>query len=894
MQSAFFRVFLFCLFFVASLLSAKAQTELIQLDPFKEKPLIQLIEETEKQYNLHYFFKESWIKDIVVSSPERVYLRNILLTTLGTYGIEVLFRENYVIFYIKDENYFVDPVRLSEEVLVIGKDKPLAALGKEVTWVGTVKDGKNQAPLVGVNVLVNGGEGGTVTDSQGNFRLVLVPGVYEVTFKYIGYEPSKLKVLMRNSGKLDVEVFERSALLNEVTILGEAADQNITSTNMGTDQLDIGTIEKIPAFMGEVDVIKSLLLLPGVSTVGEGAAGFNVRGGSADQNMVLFDQSAVYNSSHLFGFFSNFNPDVVDKVTLYKGGIPAAYGDRVSSVLDISSTRLTHDKFKLRGGIGLVTSRMVAEVPLVKDKSSVLIGGRITYSDWLLRSVKDLDIQRSRASFYDVNFKWGASLGEKDKITLSSYLSNDQFKFAADTMYRWQTKNASLSWDHTFNPQLSAQVVAAYGDYFYHVEGLVTPFGFELTSGLRDMSAGINLFYTRSSAHVFTGGLKLNYYQLSPGELQVDENNSRLVPKQLEEEQSREMAGYVQHEFTLNPKISFVTGVRYSYFQNMGPGTVLRYQDGETRQQHAVVDTLSYSAGEPVASYGGFEPRLSVKYSLNALSALKFSFNRIRQYLQVISNTAAVTPVDIWKSSDSYIRPLLGNQLSVGYFRNFKNNAFETSAEVYYKKLENVVDYKDGAEILLHNAIEQELVVGEGRAYGLELFVKKKTGRLTGWTSYTYSRSERLMRGPYEEEVINNGSYYPANFDQPHSLSVVADYQITRRLSFSANFVYNTGRPVTAPEAKFVINGTEVAYFSDRNQYRIPDYHRLDFSFTVKGGHRKKKILNGDWIFSLYNVYARQNAYSVYFKHVEGSPPQAYKLSVLGTVFPSITYNFEL
>ena len=889
--------FRFLLFFFCILTGtdhAQTQIDTIQIDPFLDKPLSSFMEKTEKEYEIHYFFKDEWIDQIVLSNPHRTSLSEFLRASLNQHGIDVVFRQNNIILYLEEENFFRDPANIESGVVVVGEDKPFAEHGEEVVWSGTVTDGKKQIPLEGVNVIVNSGESGAKTDSQGNFLLRLTPEVYEVYFRYVGYEPTQLKVLIKNSGQLDVELYETSTFLDEVTVSGVAKDVNVSSTSLGTDRLNIKTIEKMPAFLGEVDVVKSLLLLPGVSTIGEGSGGMNVRGGSTDQNLVLFDQSTVYNSSHLFGFFSNFNPDVVEKVSLYKGSVPAMYGDRVSAVLDIESTNLKHDKFKLRGGIGLVSSRLVTEIPLVKNKSSILLGGRLTYSDWLLREVNDINIRQSKASFYDVNFKWAAELGEKDKVVVSSYLSSDEFKFAADTLYNWQTKNASFIWDHVFNKMLSGRFVADYGDYYYDVEGLTPRYNFNLRSGLNERSAGFSLFYAPASSHTFSGGGKFSYFQFNPGELLTSGLESEVIPTELDEEQSREFAGYIQDEYVLNTSLSFVAGLRYSYFQNLGPSEVLQYQEGETINRDAVVDTLRFASGETVASYGGFEPRFSVKYLLNASSSIKLGFNRIRQYLQVISNTASITPVDIWKPSGFHVKPLIGNQLSLGYFRNFQDNRFETSAEVYYKKLDNVVDYKDGAELLLNKAIEQEMLSGIGRAYGLELFLKKSTGRLTGWASYTYSRSERRIEGPDQETTINRGRYYPAGFDQPHSISVVASYEVTKRLIAGANFTFNSGRPVTAPIAKFSIDGSKVAYFSERNQYRIPDYHRLDLSFTIKGGYKKNKLLNGDWTFSIYNVYARQNAYSVFFKNEAGVPPQAYKLSVLGTAFPSITYNFNL
>lgn len=895
MRYASYLFFFCCFLLLLGTFNAFSQSEHIQIDPFDEKPLTNFIEEMEAKHKLHFFFKKEWIKDIYVENNSKEFLQIFLISELHDRGISVAFRSSNIILYLQKDYYFMDSEKIIQGAIVIGENKPFAPVNERISWKGRVVNGENGSSLSSVTITVENEETGAVSDSQGYFVLNLLPGIYQVNFSYVDYEPTELNVLMRNNGVLDVELFETSALLEEIVVKGESTDANISSTSMGRDRINISTIEKIPAFLGEVDIVKSLLLLPGVSTVGEGASGFNVRGGSSDQNLILFDGATVYNSSHLFGFFSSFNPDVVEKVTLYKGIVPAAFGDRISSVLDIDSKQLDHKDFRLNGGVGLVSSRMVTQIPvIIKDKSSILIGGRITYSDWILSKVNDLDIRKSKARFYDVNFKWVTDLGKNDKLTFSSYLSNDEFKFAADTLYSWQTKDAIFTWEHLFNNRFSSKISAAYVDYKYQVEGLQDIYSFKLKSGIEDYSFALDAFYSFNARHTLSAGGKYNHYQFFPGELEVDPFRSNVLPIFLQREQSREFAGYIQHEFALNHKLSFTAGLRYAQFQNLGPGKALVYDENKTKSEDSVVDTVFYRSNDVIADYGGFEPRFLMKYSLNGISSLKVGYSRIRQLIQVISNTAAITPVDIWKSSDPFIKPQVGDQVSLGYFLNLKNNKYETSVELYYKRLKDIVDYKNGAQILLNKNIEQELISGDGRSYGLELFLKKKTGRLTGWLSYTYSRSERKIQGPFKEEVINRGTYYPANFDQPHSFSLVTDYEITRRWSFGATFVFNSGRPVTAPETKFLIQGIPVAYFSERNEYRLPNYHRLDLSLTLKGGHKKKKILNGDWVLSVYNVYARQNAYSVYFKHEEGSPPQAYKLSILGTAFPSLTYNFEL
>lgn len=851
----------------------------------------------EQEYKIRIFYKEEWIKDFYVQGYYKGSLVDVLDNLLGKNALNAFYRDHYVIVYPKDERLFFNPDSLAKEfdtdLVTIGDGSVKVDKNEKVNISGFVKDGQSGNTLYGANLYVEELEDGVTTNKYGLYSIDLLPGLYRFKFDYLGYEPTIVQILVNNTGKFDVELYETSLALQEVTISDEGVDANVNSTNIGVTRLGIETIEKIPAFLGEVDVVKSLLLLPGVTTVGEGAGGFNIRGGSSDQNLFLFDGVPVFNAAHLFGFFSNFNPDVAKDVTLYKGGIPAKYGDRVSAVLDVRSKDPDNEKFRMHGGIGAVSSRLTTEIPIVKKKSALLLAGRTSYSDWILRRVNDLDIRNSSAQFYDANAKWTNTLGEKDKVTLSGYISNDKFKFAADTSYSWTTKNAALKWTHLFNDKLSSEVGITYADYSYTIEGLQEPLTFDLKSGIINKAVNLNFVYSMNEANTFTIGGRYGEYDFSPGNQTVDQS-SEVIPVVLEEEYAREFALYIQDEITISDKISLLAGVRYSHYANIGPGNVLNYSSGEPRNEGSVIGSTDYNDGDVIQSYGGFEPRLSAKYSLNNNSSLKMSYNRIRQYIHTMSNTTAITPFDIWKSSDRFVKPQIGDQIAMGYFKNFNDNAIETSVEVYYKKIQNVIDYKNGAELLLNQNIEQVILSGEGRAYGVELFVKKKTGRVTGWASYTYSRTQRKIGGSTDEETINNGDWYAADYDKPHNLALVSNFQINRRWRIGTNFTYSTGRPITAPEAKFTINGVELAYFSERNQYRIPNYHRLDLSITLEGNHKRKKVLDGSWTLSFYNVYFRRNAYSVFFRDLPGEPPAAYKLAVLGTIFPSLTYNFSL
>ncbi len=860
-------------------------------------PAMDFFKHLEGKHNVKIFYKPEWFEGVIVGNNINGKTIGVILYEITqNNSLKIKYRDSYVIFYKPKQSIFnqYKEIEGSSEsnITVIGNvsENPTA---ENVVLSGMIANGTTDNPIYGAQVYVKELKTGATSSTYGYYSISMKPGLYHVTVSYLGFAESFYTLLIKSSGKLNIDLVESFTNLEEVVVTDTRTDENVSGNNMGKTKLDISTIKKMPAFLGEVDIIKSLLLLPGVTSVGEGSAGFNVRGGATDQNLYLFDQVPIFNSAHLFGFFSNFNSDAVESVTLYKGGVPARYGGRASSVLNVTSKEGNTEKIKLQGGIGIISSRLLAEIPVIKGKSSLVIAGRTSYSDWILRKVRDINIKKSSAQFYDANLKWHYNVGDSDKISLSAYTSNDKFKFAADTAYSWQTKNASLTWAHLFNKKIVGSFTGIYSDYNYSVEGITNPFTFELKSRINYKAFKTDFSYALDSSHSLDFGMIMGTYQFIPGDLSVDVS-SVVVPIKLENQQSLEAAAYIEDEFIINPKLTITGGLRYSLYRNTGEGDVLLYEDGQTKSQATVIDTLSYQNGDIIQEYAGIEPRFSLKYSINPTSSIKISYNRLRQYIHTISNTTAVSPIDIWKSSDKYIAPQIADQYSIGYFKNFKDNAIETSVEIFYKDISNIIDYKNGAQIVLRENIEQELLSGIGRAYGAEVFLKKKNGRLTGWLSYTYSKSERLVKGSIEEETINNGNYYPASYDKPHVLSVVANHQITKRWSMGFNFTYSTGRPITAPIAKFIVNGVSVAYFSNRNQFRIPDYHRLDFSVSLAGGHKRKKILDGDWTFSVYNVYARKNAYSVFFQNKIGAPPGAYKLSVLGTIFPSLTYNFKL
>ncbi len=852
----------------------------------------------ESNFDIKIFYKLEWFDGVTVdNSINGKTIKEALNEITRTNILEIDYRSPYIIFYKSEQSIFENYKEIegsSENNLIVIGDASKNPNDEDVILSGVVNDGTTDKNIFGAQIFVKELGTGAVSSQYGYYSISMKPGLYHINVNYLGFVESFYTVLIKSNGKLNIDLVESFTNLEEVVIRDIRTDENVSGNTMGKTKLSISTIKKMPAFLGEVDIVKSLLLLPGVTSVGEGSSGFNVRGGTTDQNLFLLDQSPVFNASHLFGFFSSFNSEAIESVTLYKGGVPAKYGGRASSVLDVATKEGDTEKLKISGGIGIISSRLLAEIPVIKQKSSLVIGARSSYSDWILRKVQDINIRKSSAKFYDANLKWHYNIGENDKVSLSAYISNDRFKFAADTAYKWKSKNASFTWSHLFNKKFASSAAVIFSDYTYSIEGLVNLFTFDLKSGINYIAAKTDFNYSIGHSHNLDFGMIVGKYRFTPGELTISENSSVVIPVKLEEEQSLEAAAYIQDEFVISPKLTVTAGLRYSLFRNIGQGSVLTYQNGTTKNQINVTDTLTYKKGDIIQEYAGAEPRFSLNYGINPTSSIKLSYNRLRQYIHTMSNTTSVSPIDTWKSSDKYIAPQIADQYSIGYFKNFKDNALETSIELFYKDLSNIIDYKNGAKIILRENIEQEVLAGFGRAYGAEFFLKKKTGKLTGWISYTYSKSERQVKGILEEETINEGYYYPSSYDKPHVLSVVLNHQITKRWSMGFNFTYSSGRPVTAPVSKFKIFGSQVAYFSDRNQFRIPDYHRLDFSVTLAGNHKRKKVLAGNWVFSIYNVYARKNAYSVFFKNELASLPGAYKLSVLGTIFPSLTYNFEL
>ncbi|WP_375416496.1 carboxypeptidase-like regulatory domain-containing protein [uncultured Hymenobacter sp.] len=776
---------------------------------------------------------------------------------------------------------------------------PLYEIGKagtdrngRATLAGHVREAKSGEPVIGASVYIESPSIGVSTDQFGHFALTLPVGQHVVFVRGLGIKNTARRIQLRGDGQLEIEVGEDITSLKEVVIEAEK-DKNVAGLQMGVERLDIKTIRQVPTAFGETDILRVIMTLPGVKSVGEGSTGISVRGGGTDQNLILFNDATVYSPSHLFGFFSAFNPDVLKTVELYKSGIPARYGGRLSSVLDITTRDGNNKQFAGAGGIGVLTSRLTLEGPIIKDKSSFIIGGRTSYSDWLLQRLPDRSLRESAASFYDLSAHISHTVDDKNTVYATGYLSRDRFRLATDTTYEYQNRTASLKWKHQFSNLLYGVFTGTFSQYQYQISNERNPVNAAaLRFNLMQFGGQADFSYFYNAKHTIDFGVSSLRYRIAPGQLSPMGSESLISENELPREQAQESALYVSDRLDLSPRLSLSLGLRYSLFQALGPRDVYQYGAEAARTVGGITDTVRYGAGKAIATYHGPEYRASVKYSLSDRASVKASYNRTRQYIHQLTNTASVSPTDTWKLSDTYVRPQVGDQVSVGYYRNFKSNTIETSIETYYKRLHDFVDYKSGAVLLLNRHLETDLVNAEGRAYGVEFSIKKATGKLNGWLNYTYARSLVQVNQGTPSEQINGGRSYPSNFDKPHEVTLASNYRFSRRFSASLNFNYSTGRPITLPLAKYTVDGVPRVYYSDRNAYRVPDYYRLDFAMNIEGNHKVRKLAHSSWTLAVYNLTGRKNPYSVYFKAQNGQI-NGYQLSIFGQPIPSVTYNFR-
>jgi len=746
------------------------------------------------------------------------------------------------------------------------------------TLSGTITDASTGEELIGATVYVDELEIGTASNVYGFYSLTIPSGIYTIRMSYIGYSSNIQTVDFNSNHVLNIELSSASTNLEEVVVTGEQADENVRSAEMGIVKMDVKDLEIIPVLFGEKDILKTIQLMPGVSGAGEGSTGFYVRGGNTDQNLILLDEAPVYNASHLLGFFSVFNSDALNDMKLYKSGIPARFGGRLSSVLDVHMNNGNSKKLSVTGGLGLISSRLTVEAPIVKDKGSFIVSGRRTYAD-IIYSIFERDFRGNSLYFYDLNAKANYKIGDKDRIFLSGYFGRDRFG-VENFGFDWGNETATLRWNHIFNEKLFSNTSVVYSNYDYQIKAENSGTKVEVASGIQDINLKQDFSLYANANNTIRFGINVIHHSFKPGDLTstgVNSFNDIILDKQY----AWENGIYLSNSQKIGARWNLNYGVRVSMFNVVGPGTFYTYSD-----EGFVTNAEEFDKGESIINYFGFEPRASASFMLNEVSSVKASFHRMYQYVHLLSPSTSENPTDIWVPSSANVKPGSSEQYSIGYFRNFAKNKFETSVEVYYKDLHNQVDYKDGANVLLNQYVEAELAYGKGRSYGLEVFLKKKTGRFTGWIGYTLGKTEKLF------EIINNGEWYSARQDRLHDISVVGSYKLSDRWTISANWIYYTGDAVTFPSGQYVIDGNTVPLYTERNGYRMPDYHRLDVSATLMG--KQTRRFHSSWNFSLYNVYARQNAYSISFREKEDYPGvnEAVQFSLF-SIIPSVTWNFK-
>ncbi|GAA4326100.1 TonB-dependent receptor [Pontixanthobacter gangjinensis] len=765
------------------------------------------------------------------------------------------------------------------------------------TLNGVVTDASSNETLIGVNLIVPEANTGVVTNDYGYYSIKLPEGEYLIEISYLGYQSVQRRIQLDSDKKLDFALTESSENLEEVVITSNNEGLNIKKPEMSVNKLSIGTIQKLPVVFGEVDVVRSLLLLPGVSNAGEGSSGFNVRGGAVDQNLILLDEATIYNSSHLFGLFSVFNPDAIKDLKLYKGGIPAEYGGRVSSVLDIYQRDGNSKEFKMQGGIGAVSSRLLAEGPIVKDKGSFLIGGRSSYAHLFLK----LTDNENSAYFYDLNTKLSYNLNDRNKLLLSGYFGRDVFNISQNFENTYGNAVLNLRWNHIFSDNIFTNLSVIYSDYYY---GLNLNFvGFNWDSGIRNLNIKYDFNHYINDQVQLKYGIQNTYYRFNPGEISPIDEDSGINYFKLTNKYALENALYISSEHRFSDNFSAEYGLRLSNFFRLGQDEINVYENNNPVEYDAerdiyreadILETIESSRGEILETFTNLEPRIALSYALNDSESIKASYNRMVQYLHLISNTSSPTPLDVWTPSGEFIEPQLLDQYAIGYFRNFKESEYSLEVETFYKQIDNRIDYIDGANLIANNAIERVVLNGESRAYGLELLLRKNKGRFTGWLAYTLSRSEQRTPGRTPDEPgINNGDWYAANYDKTHDLTITGSYDLNRKWQLNANFIFQTGLATTYPTAQYEYEGVTIPVYGERNGDRFPAYHRLDLSATFNPGVNKHKDFKSSWNFGIYNIYNRKNAYSISFReNSETMQNEAVKLSLFG-IIPSVTYNFK-
>lgn len=915
------KVYLVLLFLITSSL-AYSQEQRITI-AFEDASLEEVILSIEEITGLKFYYVEDWLgisrvsgeyEDVLLDELlDDVFKDTLINFFLADNGTVILTRNNIIIdqlpeeYFGKSEKEITGPLEEEVNPLFVQEERAEALLTMETvrigrqtrnnrrrnfTLSGIATNSETGKPIPELAIIVPGSNLGTSTDTNGFYNLELPAGVNIIEARSLGIATNRKRVIIYNNGTLNFDMEESLTQLDEVVVSGET-DRNVAAAVTGVTVLEVEKIKNIPLVLGERDILKAAVTLPGISTAGEGAQGYNVRGGRSDQNLFLLDKGVLYNPTHFFGIFSALNPFTTGDVSIYKGAIPAEYGGRLSSVFDINTKDANTDKVSGEVSIGPVTGNVMLEIPVVKEMSGLVVGGRATYSDWILRNLDEEQLQNSEASFYDFIGKYNHSLNENNELRATGYYSKDAFSVTSDSLYRYSNRLFSLEWDHKFNEKNTAIVSLANSEYQFNIEfdGQAND-NFDLNYKINETELKLKFKNLFSEAHTFDYGISGKYYSVEPGAVVPLDEASIVTPLKIPNEQGLEAGIFLSDSFKVSDKFLIDAGLRYSFYAALGEAEQRIYEENAPKNEGTLVEVRQFGNNEVIETYGGPEVRFSARYFIMDDFSVKASFNNAYQFIHLLTNNTTASPTDAWKLSDSNIKPQEAYQGSLGFYKNFDGNDYELSLEGYFKRSKNILDYKVGAQLLLNEALETEVLQGDGRAYGIEFLLKKNAGKLNGWLGYTYSRSFIKLDSEFPEETVNNGEYFPSNFDKPHDLSIVANYKFTKRFSASANFVYQTGRPVTFPIGSFEFNNSEFVFYSDRNAFRIPDYYRLDISFNMEGNHKIKKFAHSFWNFSIYNVLGRNNPFSVFFV-TENGEIKAYQSSIFAIPIPTITYNFR-
>jgi len=889
----------------------EAQEKYKITESYKNLSFKEFVAKAEKAFNVKFFYKDDWVKGLRTSDNSQCTTLSCILDNLfrGTalyYLIEesgnIVITKNWAIKVTveapEEESNFLPPtdyVNSSETpqsgniFVEIGNPAEKNNTGN-VVISGYITNRDTKEPVSGVTVFIKKLATGTISNEYGYYILKIPRGIHLLQFTFIGMREKTINLNLNGAGELNVEMNSVLIPLKE-TIVSAQKSITLQRFEVGAEKININSFRISPTSLGESDIIKNVLLIPGVQSAGEGSSGFNVRGGSADQNLILLYGAPVYNSSHFFGFFSAVNSDIIKDVTLYKGGIPARYGGRISSVLDIGTLEGNRKEFEGNAGISPITTHLRVEGPLIKDTLTYILAARTTYSNYIFNLIKNPALHNSRASFYDLNGIITYDLNKNNKIEFSSYYSHDDFRFNSDTVYSYNNSIVALSWRHFFTSRFFSSVSVNNSFYNYDISSSnFPPEAFILSHKVNSTSfkSDFNWFYGNNEINF---GFDLTGYEITPGNYRPYSDSSFVAPQLIEKQKALEAALYIDDKFILTDYLSVSLGMRMSSFFDLGPQAIMIYNPDFSKSTSTITDTLNFRPGSVIRKYAGPELRISLNFRISEKNSFKINYNRTRQYLHLLSNSTSISPTDTWNLSGYYLKPQIGDQIAVGFYEVLANK-FEGSAEMYYKGIRNMVDFKGGTDLIMDDNIEKDIVNVKGKAYGLELVLKKTEGKIRYSIGYTYSRTFIKSITNFREEIINSGNWVPANFDKPNDLVVTFNYFFSRRLSISADYIWSTGRPVTYPVSTYIMYDNTLVHYSDRNKYRIPDYSRLDLSLKVNGKLLSHKLAHPSWTFSVYNLLGRENIYSVYFKK-EGDLYMGYKLSVFDRPIPTVTFSFD-